>query len=241
MLAECPLKPGSLLEVLNSATSEFFHIQTDCPKLELFTRFSNEHVLPLEAGNDFLIHRVVLPDRLEILLCLVHFPSKLRQQPIDQTMYAVEFCDVLTRAEEVVEHTRTLLVGDLNMNPYEDGVVTTRGLHAVMTRAIAQRPTRRVKFESNPYFYNPMWRHFGERTEGHAGTYYYSSPKARADFWNIYDQVLIRADLLPHFRDEDLFILHRDLDTGKSFLTARGVPDSDALSDHLPILFSLDI
>lgn len=98
-------------------------------------------------------------------------------------MYAVNFGDELASAEEAIGHKRTILVGDLNMNPFDDGLVTTRGLHAVMTREIAQRPVRRVKFESNLYFYNPMWRHFGERESGHAGTYYYSSPKARADFW----------------------------------------------------------
>ncbi len=127
------------------------------------------------------------------------------------------------------------------MNPYEDGVVTTRGLHAVMTKEIASRPARKVKFESNLYFYNPMWSHFGERNEGHAGTYYYASPKARADFWNIYDQVLLRAALLPYFRNEDLQILHRDVDANVSFLTPEGYPDNEAVSDHLPILFCLHI
>src|SRR6266851_361992 len=142
-------------------------------------------------------------------------------------MFAVNFSDTLANAEEAVNHNRTLLVGDLNMNPYEDGVVATRGLHAVMTREIARRPLRRVKFESNRYFYNPMWSHFGEKDAGHAGTYYYASPKTRADFWNIYDQVLLRSDLLPSFRNEDLEILHKDDETNVSFVTQEGYPDKD--------------
>jgi hypothetical protein len=155
-------------------------------------------------------------------------------------MYAVHFGDALAAAEEAAGHARTVLVGDLNMNPYDDGVVVTRGLHAVPTRAIARREARRVKFESNVFFYNPMWRHFGERPEGHAGTYYYSSPKARADFWNIYDQVLLRPELLPHFRDEDLEVLHNDSAAGVSLLR-KGIPDHGGISDHLPILFRLQL
>jgi hypothetical protein len=137
-------------------------------------------------------------------------------------------------------HARTILTGDLNMNPYEDGMVVSNGLHAVMTREIALRETRTVKFKSNVFFYNPMWRHFGQRPEGHAGTYYLASPKTRADYWNIYDQVLIRPALLPYFHDEDLEIIHRDFDLNVSLLR-RGVPDHDSISDHLPILFRLRI
>jgi hypothetical protein len=241
MLAECPIKAASVLATLNHESVDFFYPQSSCPKIAIYTRFSDQYVLPQDTGDDFTIQRLALPGRPEILLCVVHFPSKLRQDPIDQTMYAVKFSELLVRAEETVSHCRTLLVGDLNMNPYEDGVVATRCLHAVMTREIARRPSRKVKFESNPYFYNPMWAHFGERNEGHAGTYYFSSPKARADFWNIYDQLLLRADLLPYFRNEDLEVLHHDRSTNVSFLTSEGYPDRESVSDHLPILFRLHI
>jgi hypothetical protein len=197
--------------------------------------------LPQDEDNDYTIRTLRLPSRLEILLCVVHFPSKLRQDPHDQASYTFEFSRVLARAEANVQHTRTLLVGDLNMNPYEDGVVGSSGLHAVMTRAIAEKRSRVVKFPSNMYFFNPMWGHFGEKAEGYAGTYYYSSPKARADFWNIYDQVLVRPDLLPYFRSQDVVVLHQDEGTNSSFLTREGLPDTKGVSDHLPILFSLHV
>jgi hypothetical protein len=144
---------------------------------------------------------------------------------------------VLASAE--AEHQRTILVGDLNLNPYEDGVVCDNGLHAVMTRALARKMTRTVKWESNLYFYNPMWSEFGERPEGFVGTYYFRCPDDRADFWNIYDQVLVRPDRLDYFKDEDLQIIHYDLESGVSLLR-NGIPDS-RISDHLPILFRLQI
>ena len=137
-------------------------------------------------------------------------------------------------------HLRTVLVGDLNMNPYEDGIVSAKGLHAVMTRERAQQGRRTVRYNlSNAYFYNPMWRHFGEQPSGHAGTYFFRSPRERADFWNVYDQVLLRPELLPYFRDEDLKILH--CAGTKSLLDPNGVIDRTVASDHLPILFRLSI
>ncbi len=228
---------GAVLRALNERAAEYFLVPADCGKVAIFTRFSDEFVLPQAHGDDYTIRRIALPNRMEFLLSLVHFPSKLYRKGVDQADFAFEFGKVLAKAEG--EHSRTVLVGDLNMNPYEDAVVTCHGLHAVMTREIARGSVRKVKFPCNAYFYNPMWRHFGERPEGHAGTYYLSSPKARADFWNIYDQVLIRPDLLPYFRDSELEILHEDAMTDVSFLKD-GFPAQE-VSDHLPILFRLHV
>ena len=249
ILAECPILPATVLVSLNRNAPDFYYSECECEKIQLYTRFSDEYVLPVKGhnketitGDDFTIRRFALPGgRPEVMLCAVHFPSKLLQNPTDQTMYANSFAKVLAEAEAAATHERTLLVGDLNMNPYEDGVVTAQGLHAVMSRWIAKKETRTVKFQSNLYFYNPMWAHFGEKSEGHAGTYYYQSPKARADFWNIYDQVLVRPALLDYFRDEDVAILHQDLVDNVSLLAANGVPDERNISDHLPILFRLHI
>ena len=239
MLAECPMEPAVVLQALNNEQAEFFYAPGNCPKIALYTRFSDEFLPPQAEWPDFTIRRLTLPRKPELLLCAVHFPSKIHRTSLDQIAYTMEFARVLNAAEEAVGHTRTVLVGDLNMNPYEDPVVMTNGLHAVMTREIASRPRRRVKFESNSYFYNPMWNHSGDSGGSPAGTFYYSTPKARSDFWNMYDQVLLRAELLDYFRNEDLEILHRDGE--RSFLTDKGFPDYEVASDQLPILFRLHI
>ncbi len=208
----------------------------------LYARFFDKYLIKQTEDRYYTIRRLVLPAHDEILLCVVHFPSKLYQNPNDQRFIAAEFGKILASIEEQVGHSRTLLVGDLNMNPYEDGLVEAGCLHAVTTRRIAERGSRVVSgLKSNPHFYNPMWSHFGEREEGHAGTYYFSRPKARADFWNIYDQVLLRPELLPYFRNESLKILHEDEATMIPFITREGYPNGEIVSDHLPILFCLDI
>ncbi len=246
ILAECPIPTGQILEALNPPRSAeyFFACTVAVPQ-----KFKSTHDFPtrfrascppgerneeVKSGSDFSIKRLRLPQRQEILLSSVHFPSKLRQTPDDQAAYVTRFADVLTKAEILAEHSRTVLVGDLNMNPYENGVVLNIGLHAVASRRIASRESRVVKFESDQFFYNPMWLHFGEKKQGHAGTYYYASPKARADFWNIYDQVLVRPSLLPYFRDEDVSVLWQDEARNVMLITSDGLPDKQAASDHLP-------
>jgi len=128
------------------------------------------------------------------------------------------------------------LVGDLNMNPFEDGVVDAFGLHGVMTRRIARRETRIVQGKGCPFFYNPMWSLFGDATPGPPGTYT-DQGQSRGNSWHMFDQVLIRPALLPIFRNEDLEIVTSD---GKISLLSKGyIPDHGSTSDHLPVFFRL--
>jgi hypothetical protein len=243
MLAECPILPGRVLSAVNAGSVDYFYVSDDCPKVSLYTRFSDEFMLRRAHGPDYTIREISFPkgsERPTFLLCVVHFPSKLRGEPGDQWSYVNKFCTkVLLPTETQAKHTRTILVGDLNMNPYEDGLVRDNAFHAVPTRAIAGKAPRTVKFETHRYFYNPMWRHFGERPEGHAGTYYLASPKTRADFWNVYDQVLFRSDVLPYFQTDEVRVLH-EAPPDVSLLRG-GIPDARNISDHLPILFRLEI
>jgi mRNA deadenylase 3'-5' endonuclease subunit Ccr4 len=89
------------------------------------------------------------------------------------------------------------------------------------------------------FFYNPMWRLFGDNTPGVPGTYYYGSGNQVNYFWNIFDQILLRPKLLPYFDEKSLQILS---DVGdKSLLNKRGLPNTSFASDHLPVLFQLSI
>jgi len=92
--------------------------------------------------------------------------------------------------------------------------------------------------QTRPYkfFYNPMWSHFGDRAAA-AGTYYYESAEPLCYFWNIFDQVLLRPELLGGFTHERLRIVTEI--AGVSLLTD-GRPDRTLASDHLPVLLQLE-
>ena len=88
-------------------------------------------------------------------------------------------------------------------------------------------------------FYNPMWRFFGEHTPGGpAGTCYYNRAEHVWTFWNTYDQVLIRPSLLERFPDDALDVVRR---VGGNSLLREGVPHRKRFSDHLPLVFDVDL
>jgi hypothetical protein len=128
-------------------------------------------------------------------------------------------------------------MGDLNMNPFEAGMVAARGgLHAVASRRIAARNTRRVQREDYKFFYNPMWNYLGDRAET-GGTFYFEHAEPVCYFWNMYDQVLLRPDLLEGFSPEHVRIV---TDVRGVSLLEGDRPDKEMASDHLPVLLELN-
>ena len=116
-------------------------------------------------------------------------------------------------------------------------MVGARGFHAIASRRIAAKGHRVVEGEAYPFFYNPMWRFFGDAGTGPPGTYYRRHSDYVEYFWHIFDQVLIRPALLPNFNNEHLRVLTT---TGQTDLvTSAGVPAKSVASDHLPLLFRL--
>jgi hypothetical protein len=88
-----------------------------------------------------------------------------------------------------------------------------------------------------------MWSCLGDRRgpgpgERPPGTHYFTPSKAMANwFWQLYDQVLLRPELM-----HDLVHLEvPDSAGGLPLVTAEGRPRSDAMTDHLPLRFDLEL
>lgn len=239
MLIESSIAPAVILTSLNKDAISSYHYAPSfgCKRVDIFTRFPSKFLTPTLETDRLTIRSLALPGSVDILLAVTHFPSKLYWDESSQGFQCVELSKFIRDVEHEIGHSRTVLVGDFNMNPFEDGVVSASGLHSVMTRNIAQKGTRIVQATKHPFFYNPMWRFFGDNQPSPPGTYYYERSVQKVFFWNMFDQVLIRPDLLPLFDNDNIKILESD---GKiSLLSDTGIPDRKNVSDHLPILFRL--
>jgi hypothetical protein len=241
ILTECSIPTNVLLQRLNIDKKNSYHIvqNVGCKEFEIFTRFQRDFLVPIIESNRVSVRNLRLPGLLDINIAMVHFPSKLFWDDSSQSLQCVELSRLIKQAEDQIGHKRTLLVGDLNMNPFEDGVVSASGLHSVMNRSIAQKGSRVVQEIDHPFFYNPMWRFFGDHQQISPGTFYYEKAVQKNYFWNIFDQVLLRPDLLPLFDVNQLDIPLSDKIT--TFVTDQGVPDGKNISDHLPLTFKINL
>jgi len=211
-------------------------------RLRMFSVFDSKTLLNSFNGGtgEVTAWRLEWKPAFEVLLVGVHLQSKSHTTGLDRDYAARTLAETVRKEELEAGHSRTILVGDFNMNPFESGVVHAEGLHAVMTRNLARRGSRVYKGKAYPFLYNPMWSLFGESSDAPhepPGTFYLAGGHGENLFWNMYDQVLVRPELMDAFRD--LRILHDDGE--QSLLTASGRPHRGTASDHLPITFRLDI
>ncbi|MBI4817176.1 MAG: hypothetical protein HY791_13015 [Deltaproteobacteria bacterium] len=128
------------------------------------------------------------------------------------------------------------MVGDLNMNPYDAGVLSSEALHAISSRFRAGRQSRIVQGRKRKFFHNPAWKLLAEQPNGVAGSYFHHGSGPNEAFWHLFDQVLVRPALIDRFDGESLRIV-----TGfgaTSLVANEGLPDRQ-FSDHLPITFEI--
>lgn len=136
-------------------------------------------------------------------------------------------------------HRRTVVLGDFNANPFDGAVAGATGLHAIRVKEVHGRTHRRVLGEDHEFFYNPMWGCYRGSTDSPPASYYYYNYEEYELFWHMVDQLVLRPELLDRFPEDRLRILTRAGPV--SLVTERGLPDETNASDHLPVLFRLNL
>ncbi len=241
-LAECPKEMDEIPAILNQKGRGAYRIAdrgitkvrgiTRLPESDFFPHFTNRK-------GDMTIWSLAAddPGKVQMQVAVVHLLSKAGgATQADQQAAATEISREIAAYEDDEGCQDTLLVGDLNMNPWEPGMVLVSCFHASMTKRIADLPEREWRKEKYRRFYNPMWGLFGDRTPGPPGTHFWKSSVTSNHHWHMVDQVLLRPSLMHRLRN--LQILDRDGD--ESLVGPTGAATKDYLSDHLPILFQMD-
>jgi hypothetical protein len=247
IVAECD-DPGGVLDALNKSTGGNYHltsmVQDDAliqkeklcvfsalPRGSMITRFDN-------PAQRLTIRQLKIQGSVgDVIVAIAHLPSQFNWSRAAVDAYAGEISRDIIRVEQDLGHQRTVLVGDINLNPFDTGLVGSFAMNAVSTRHIARRGKREVQGKEYPFFYNPMWAHFSDRTVGPAGTYFLRSPDPTEHYWNILDQVLLRPELMDRLNDLRI----QETDGDQTLVTDEGVPDTVNGSDHLPLFFSLEL
>lgn len=239
VLAECEIPYPTLIGAINASAPSFPYcsIGTSQSNLTMLTRFP-DHARVIYDERRMTVCRIALPLHLDFLLAATHFPSRMDWQPDSLAAFSQRTAAMIRYLESKQSLDRTILMGDFNMDPYEPGVLSADGFHAVMTKALARKGSRVVQDSDLPFFYNPMWSHYGDAVPP-PGTHYHARSESVVQFWHMYDQVLVRPSLIDRFAPEDVQILHTC--AGQSILTKDGIPDQDRWSDHLPLLVAIDL
>lgn len=154
-------------------------------------------------------------------LAAVHLADP-RNNPQDvRDIEAVDHAKWLRGQSETQENQRLIVLGDFNLAPYDKGLVSAYGFHAVPTAHLARTESRTVGRLARPFLYNPMWSGLGDRSPGLPGSFGGRFLNPNDPGWNAPDQFLISPDLIDHI-DWEL----------SGWRTAKG--ESEASPDHTP-------
>ena len=234
-------------ECLNKGqTRRYFQVTPAFDKISFFHRYLEKSFTPLFIEPQKISKMSVPNIRLsppigqDILIIALHLPSKMYRNEPTQAYIAGQIMDEIKFYESSLSHTRTLVVGDMNMNPFESGMAAFDCFHALMDkRKTLENERTSPTGEKSQFFYNPMWRLMGNSVQGPPGTYYYNKTDTVEFFWHTFDQVLVRPSLVPFFNEDSLKII--DSVNGTSLIDSKGRPDKKRFSDHLPLFFEIDI
>lgn len=208
-------------------------------RVVILSRLPTGSIRPVCDDGRMSLYRVTPIRDSEFCLGVTHLRSKMYDDEVDQLLLAERYAETVRKTESQLGHQRTVLVGDFNMNPFEPGMLAARSFHAVSARHVAGRRTRKVDGQDFAFLYNPMWKLFDDHPDRPGGTFFRNGSGPKELFWHILDQVLVRPDLIDCFEEDRLEVVTRS--STCSLVSSQGLPNANEFSDHLPILFSLQV
>ena len=169
------------------------------------------------------------------IIVFVHLPSKLRENK-EKNRHLLEQITLKVNQIDCKKNRKVLMLGDFNVNPYEDPMTYLTGCNAVSNRDVAMKISRKDKNEPGKeyfYYYNPMWRFLGD-VDDICGTYYYDKTEDHSRYWNTFDQFLVSPGLIDDIKEIEIVKKVGEI----SLEAKRGIPNL-AFSDHYPLYFKL--
>lgn len=235
---------GELAESIGSRLAELgpYEAVLSGPRFGMFCRGIESGIDEIESPSPSSRARMfsVQPaSQSPLLIALVHGRDSRNSSVGTQRLVLRHIVSGIEWAEDFVGHKRTIVIGDFNSNPFDEPMIAADGLHAIMSKREASRRFRTVDNEQFEFFYNPMFRLLDRDDDSPPATYFYNGSNTVEHFWHMLDQVVIRPELITQFDSESLRIVDRI--GGTTLLDDFGRPDERAGSDHLPIVFSVDL
>jgi hypothetical protein len=243
ILAEYAFADADLLSSLNNAgMGSYYPVPSSNPRLRLFSRLENarwKDRFSSQVSDRMTAHTLRVGNSRGIILVGFHGKDRMSvSQEADRANFAQEIASDIRLVEKDIGHRRTLVVGDFNMTPYEQGMVAAKGMHALMSKSLTHSVEKLESRFGYPCFYNPMWSLLGDQPERSPGSFFFSNAASATNtFWLLLDQVLVRREMMDLVNRVTIL----DHDGTDSLVTNKGRPRKATFSDHLPLFFTINI
>ena len=172
-------------------------------------------------------------EKLDVLVANIHAKSQLyngRDGPRGTLSKLQSDLFLLRKTSDY--DAEEIVIGDCNVNPYDDTLTSKDALcaHRSLANVSAQVRTRPITYRP---MYNPSWHLYG-RSDGALGTYYYPSPQYDAP-WAVFDQAMVTDGIA--YGGDDAIELVTEVG-GHQLVKDRPkcIPNEEVGSDHPPVV-----
>lgn len=215
----------------------FKPIDVTSERFVVFSKIEGKYLNVLKTKKYYGVLEFIETDREKTLIFFVHLPSQLHQSEKNISFECVNLSNFINYWEKKSETERNLVIGDFNLNPYDDGLIAANGLNAIGDKNKIADKKRKVNENNYKYFYNPMWNFFGDNSTPY-GTYYHKASKMLTPFWHLFDQVLLRYEFVQYYKNYEVDIITKV--ENESLINTKNRIDAKVYSDHLPIIIRLE-
>lgn len=243
VLIECHLPAEHILSSFQP--SDLYRLIPSRENSAVIARFDSRfmgRLVPPVPNNRADYWHLSLPLHKSVIFSALHGPDRRNNSSTKQELFFAQVVANISWAEGQVGHSRSIVFGDFNSNPFESPIGSLAGMNAVASRkTIATKGSRTCYGVKYPFFYNPMWNFFGDfrSHDSPPGTYYFDGSNPHEFYWHMLDQVLLRPELCETLANDGIKIITKI--GAQSLLTRNGIPDRSTASDHLPLLFTLNL
>lgn len=210
-----------------------------CPSTDIIVLCKNRvNINVFVEEKNYCTYKIKNDDDL-YLLNVVHLKSSMYCEESARDQRAINISNILRRREEDFfkdSEYKSVIVGDFNLQPYSNGILSAHGFNATMSKHIAQKIKRKVDGENKFFYYNPIWKLMGDNKDVQ-GTYYSSTDQQdKSIYWYSFDQLLIRPFFIERFNWDNFEIIENT--QNHNFINNNKIYKSK-YSDHLPIKFEI--
>lgn len=173
-------------------------------------------------------------DGIDLIVVGTHLQDRRNSNPAQRISTAGRLMNDLENLEKRKHCKRSIIIGDLNANPYDEELLQMNAFHAVLFKdVIKAAETRTIDGIQYRRLYNPILHFLSEDTKNYGS--YYNTQGSSTSTWHCLDQILVSKALADAIKSLEYL---RSI--GNSSLIAQQKPKKE-ISDHLPLFIQIEV
>lgn len=186
----------------------------------------------LRENARFVIYQITFNEKTYIV-CGVHLQDRRNSTSNSRKDTIRNIISYIESEERETNCDNTIIIGDLNSNPYDTEIIGFDGFNAVLFKDIIFQNEYRIHEEKRlRRFYNPILNYISEENNMYGS--FYDSSHDDTPVWHCLDQALFRKSLANSIIEIEYL---RKIES-KSLMNR--VKPNSMISDHLPLYVRID-